>query len=417
MQLYPDKPSSLGVENVLRRADRFAQLSYSPILPLPIVVGIRHPDQTSAFVETFAAPHLPQKGILYSSVRRRETYIGYNISPETFLSALTNPDSVVYNDPITGTGQNVHNNYGIVCSCFVSYAVDLPYRTKCSRWPSIPGLHEVDSSVPENLQLADVVLNAKSHIALITGIERDAQGKVHYITVSESTIPYIRVTRFTPEQFRDYWLHNNYIVYRYDGVHKATYTPDPFAPGMGDPTMPEPLINRSLMTDFGNKANYRLGEQPVKLHIFEADCDCVEVTEPDGETVRIPVQESKAVFEPKKIGIHSACCVKADGKSEPVFWWVTNLRIKAEKESYAVGEEIRLEVSNPAGDPLVAWQINRRDNDRGFADGWLNNETAGPITVPAQTGTGETELYLIAKNGYGCYTSQRITLTFRAAEE
>ncbi|MBO4872620.1 MAG: hypothetical protein J5496_04305 [Lachnospiraceae bacterium] len=417
MLLYPDKPSCQGVENVLRRADRLAQLRYTPIRPLPISVAVRHPDKSASYIEALCSAYMPVKGVLYSSVRRLETYVGFNVTPETFLSALSNPDSVAYNDTITGTGQNVHNHYGIVCSCFVSYAVDLPYRTKCSRWPSIPGIHEVDSTRLENLQLADIVLNVKTHIALITGIERDVEGKVHYITVSESTMPYVRVTRFSAEEFRGYWLNNGYVIYRYDGVRDATYTPDPFAPAKGDPELPAPFINPSLMPNFGNKANYRLGLDPVKLSVFEEGCESVEITAPDGGKIRIPVTDGKAVFEPEAIGFYSACCVRADGNSEPVFWCVTDLRIAPEKESYTQGEAVTMQVFNPAGDPLAAWQFNRRDTDRGNGDGWLNHETAGPITVPGPLAAADVELYLIAKNAYGFYASRRVPLKILPAEE
>ena len=275
----------------------------------------------------------------------------------------------------------------------------------------------MDSTQLENLQLADVVLNVKSHIALITGIERDVNGKVHYITVSESTMPYIRVTRFDTEQFRKYWLENGYVICRYDGVKDASYEPDPLAPARGDPEMPAPFINRSLMPNFGNKANYKLGLDPVKLSVFEEGCESVKITAPDGRKIRIPVTDGKAVFEPETIGFYSAVCVRADGCSEPVYWCVTDLRIEPEKERYAVGEPVTVQVRNPAGDPLAAWQFNRREDDKSNGDGWLNGETAGPVTVPSPGAPAASELYLIAKNDYGFYTSRRVPLDFVPAGE
>ena len=416
MQLYHDVPASKGVENAVKRAKRLAQFQYMPILPLPIVEKLRGASglrADSVNVESHSPAWLPIRGLLYSSVRRYETYVGYNISPETFLSALSNPNSVMYKQPIKGTGQNVHNHYGTVCSCYVSYCLNLHYRTNCARWPSLPGIHAVDTGRLENVRLADIVLNPKQHIAIVTDIERDAEGKVHFITVSESTLPLIRTTRFTPEQFTNYWLANDYVVYRYDGVKDVPYEPDPFAPVEGDPDMPAPFINRSLMTDFGNKANYRRGEQPVELTVFEKDCKAVEVTDPDGERSLWPVVDGFVKLDPEKIGAYEAACVIGSERSASVSWRVTDLIIRPEKEEYAPGEAVTLKIENPAGDPIVAWQYNRLD-EWGNGGGWLDLKGETEVTIPGPGRPETSVLYLIAKNDYGCYTSQRITLKIQA---
>ena len=410
MILYHDSPSSQGEENVIRRAKQLSGLRFTPIRPLPLAEMILSADGKKSFVEKYSPACLPLQGVPYSSVRRTETYVGFNISPETFLSALSNPNSAVYTRPISGTGQNVHNYYGTVCSCFASYCLDLPYRTNCARWPSVPGLHPVDTEKLENLRLADVILNPKSHIALVTDIERDVTGRVHYISVTESTLPLIRTKRFSPEEFRGYWLERGYRVYRYDGVKDVSYTPDPFAPAEGDPPMPAPCINRSLMTDFGNRANYRLGEQPVELSVFEEGCKAVEVTDPDGEKKIFPVENGFVRLEPEKTGIHTAACVREEGRSDFVSWCVTGLRIRAEKEVYTLGEKVNIQIGNPAGDPLIAWQYNRRDNDKGVSGGWLDGQAEDALSLPGPQESGPLELYLIAKNAYGCYTSRRIPL-------
>lgn len=413
MFLYHDRPASIGVENALRRAKQLAQLCYTPILPLPIVEKIRGASgerRDSANVETHSPAWLPLQGILYSSVRRTETYVGYNITPETFVTALSNPNSVMYKRPITGTGQNVHNYYGIVCSCFVSYCLNIHYRTNCARWPSIPGIHAVDTSELENVRLADVVLHKVYHIGIVTDIERDAEGKVRYISVTESTMPFIRTTRFSPEQFRNFWLANDYVVYRYDKVDEVPYVPDPFAPVEGDPEQPA-FINRSLMPDFGNKANYKLGVDPVELSVFEEGCSEVEITDPDGEKTLLPVESGFVRVFPRKIGMYGACCVRAGGeRSASVSWCVTDLLIEPEKKEYRFGEEVTVKIIDPAGDPIVAYQYNRRDTDKGARGGWLDLQGEETVTIPGPSVAVGVELYLIAKNAYGCYTSRRVPL-------
>ena len=415
MQLYHDIPSCQGVENALKRAKQLAELTYTPVRPLPIVEKLRGPSgerADSLNAETHSPAWLPVKGVLYSSVRRYETYVGYNISPETFVTALSNPNSVMYTKPIRGTGQNVHNHYGIVCSCFASYCLNLHYRTNCARWPSLPGIHPVDTARLENIQLADVVLHAKYHIALVTDIERDAEGRVHFISVTESTLPFIRTTRFDPEQFRHFWLDNDYVVYRYDGVKDVPYTPDPFAPIEGDPDLPAPFINRSLMPDFGNKANYRLGEEPVEISVFEPDCREVEVTDPDGKIILLPAEEGFVRILPDKPGLYSAACVLGEARSAAVEWCVTALSIEPDKSVYASGEKVTLRFGNPADDPILGWVYVCQGSNRGAGSGWLDLKKEGTVTIPGPSLDCGVELILVARNAFGCYTSRRIPLDF-----
>ena len=116
MLLYHDIPSSKGVENALRRAKQMAEVEYTPVKRLPIVEKCLNSDGTQRYIENHSPVGFPIRGMIYSSVRRNEKYLGFNVSLETFITAVSNPNSVVYTRPIKGTGQHVHNYYGIVCS-------------------------------------------------------------------------------------------------------------------------------------------------------------------------------------------------------------------------------------------------------------------------------------------------------------
>ncbi len=408
MPLIHDLPSSEGVRNGLKRAKRMVDARYTPVRQYPIVTNCYLPDGTRVYQENYAHAFLPVHGLPYSSVRRVEKYIGYNVLPETFVSALTNPDSVVYTRPITGTGQNVHNYYGIVCSCFVSEVLDFPYRTPCARIPFIPGVAEIPAEPLENLSLLDIILNVKRHVAVITDIERDELGIVRYITVSESVLPYCRRTRFTPDEFRGYWLENDYRIFRYAGVDRISYEPDPFLPIPEDGPVEMPPVNRIVMTDYGNKANYRLGEN-VTFRVFDAGFGNLCVGAEDGTVFVLPVEDGKCVFPPEKPGHYSACAVRGEEKSDPVFFCVTGLCFTPDKRSYATGETIRLAVENPAGDPVVAWQFNKCASDRGCGGGYFSEPLPeGEIELTCPDVREEIELYLMAKNEYGIYTSERV---------
>ncbi len=407
MAIVHDIPQSQGVQNGLKRAKRLVEARFTPIRPFPTVFCHTLKDGTREFLENYATAWFPQKGMPYSSVRRVEKYIGYNVSFETFYSALTNPDSVVYTQPITGTGQNVHNHYGIVCSCFVSEVLDLPYRTPCIRIPLVPGISEVSAEPLENLRLLDIVLNVLEHVAIVTDIARDESGAVRFITVSESVMPFCRAVRYTPEEFRRLWLEKNFRIFRYSGVDGITYAPDPFLPLEEDGPQPEAKINRALMTDYGNKANYRLGES-VRITVFRADCDALFVEAPDGTTARVPVTEGKCVLCPEKPGFYKARALCGDGESDPVEFCVTDLRFVLDKTSYAPGETMKLRWKNSADDPVVAWQFNKRCTDRGSDGGFFAVPASEEIEVKRPDVEEQVEFYLMAKNAYGVYTSDRV---------
>lgn len=420
MILYHDIPSSKGVENALKRAKQMVRVSYTPICGLPICHSTTEKDGTKGYAYSHAPAFFPEHGVLYSSVRCVERYVGYNISLETYITAMSNPNSVIYTREIEGTGQNVLCYYGIVCSCFASYVHDLYYRTPNVRWTKLPGVSEVDASELENLRLCDLVQVQSpklTHIAVITDIERDVDGKVHYITVSESVLPYCRETRFTPEEFRGYWLDNGYRIYRNANVDRVTYTPNAFVPLEDDLPMPAPEINRSLMPDFGNKANYILGEEPVELSVFDESYGTVAVTGPDGSEALYPIVDGKVIVKPEAVGFYSACCIANGERSASVEWCVVGLSAVLDKTVYAFGEEVKLHFSNPAGDRIIAYQFTNCAGDRGCGSDYLDvTATEGELTLAAPTKSGKQYLFIIAQNRFGDYTTTRIDLEVLAKE-
>ena len=408
MTLIHDIPSSEGVRNGLKRAKRLVEAQFTPVKAFPIVNYYIHADGSKTYDETHAPAWLPQKGMPYSSVRRFETYIGMNVSFETFYSALTNPDSVVYTKPITGTNQNVHNHYGIVCSCFASEVLAFPYRTPCIRIPDLPGVREVPAEPLEGLRLLDIVLNVKVHVAIITDIERDENGTVRFITVSESVLPNCRATRFNVEEFRNYWLNRDFRIYRYDYLDRIPYEPDPFLPLPEDGPLPEPKINRVLMTDYGNKANYRLGEE-VLVSVFKEGYDRLALEDPDGEVSCFPVKEGKCPLRPEKPGFYKVSAVKNEEASDPVEFCVTALLFTTDKERYAAGEKIHICYQNDAQDPVIAWQFNRVSTDRGCGGSYIADpKPCGELELACPGPDDQVVLYLMARNAYGIYTSDRI---------
>lgn len=96
-------------------------------------------------------------GFPYSSTEATDKFIGQNVSFETFLSAIPNPESKLYQ---SGHGALGRCNYGIVCNGFVRYILGIPYRVNTQRWHTIEGMHMVfqkDSYKVEDVKLCDIL--------------------------------------------------------------------------------------------------------------------------------------------------------------------------------------------------------------------------------------------------------------------
>lgn len=350
LQLYHDKPASPGVENALKRAKQMVELSWTPVKKLPSGHIIKAPTGRQ-YVDAWMPANFPQKGVIYSSPRIHNKFVGSDVSIETYMTALANPESVLYTRPQHGLGRSMFSFYGIVCSYFASYVCQLPCPVACAGWPTIPGVSMPEITRLEELRLCDLLLG-EGHIAVITDILRDAEGTVHQICVSESVTPCCRCTAFTPEQFRGYWLEDGYRVCRYAGIHEVTYTPSPYVHLDGDPRLEPPQNNTTFMADYGNKANYKLGEC-VEFAIFEAGWETVEITGPKKEKILLPVDGSKVFFSPKAAGFYTAVCCKKDVCSQTVDFFVFDLRAIPLKESFHSAETIKITFKNAVQEDKV----------------------------------------------------------------
>ena len=405
MQLIYDQPASAGVENVLKRARQLRQIRWTPIRPLPSALkGVKGTEQE--YFYGYFQPWLPQKGIPYSSCRTVEKYVGWNVSAETFCTALQNPHSVVYTRLLKdepGTKANCY--YGLVCSMYVSYALQLPYRIVCKDWLALDSIRPVDTEPLENLRLGDILLDPKRHVALITAIARDEAGEVRRIEVSECTLPLTVCTDFTPEEFNNYWLKDHYRVYRYDGIDTVTYTPDPWMPLDGEPAVEMPRF--ALLPDYGNKANYRVGDEPVELWALEDGWDGVEVTDPFGARTCYPLEEGRVVLRPTAVGHYSACLIRDGARSGCVEWRMVSLHLAFEKEAYAVGEPITCRAWNEAAEEKVFHAVLNTDTYYVKEKVFLSDEEreTGCFALPPMTEPGRYIVIALAKNEYGVYTS------------
>jgi len=311
----------------------------------------------------------------------------------------------------------MHSYYGTVCSCFGSYVCGFPYRTSGPRIIDDPDVTEIGTDTLEALELCDLVIKRGVHVTVITDIQRDAEGKVHLITVSESVRPLCVSNDYTVEQFRKYWLEKGYHVYRYAKVHQQIYEPSPYVYVEGDPDLEKPPVNTALMSIFGDKANTRLDEA-VEFTVFEKDWTAVEVTGPDGAVTRLPIDGDTAVFNPQKAGFYTAACTKEDAVSREVNFAVTDSSVTVSADKVPQGGKLELTFRTDAPEKPMLYIINRVEGCTERQRGYFTEEemTAGKTEIAVNVIPGSYYVYTVARNEYGFYASTPCYFAVEAAE-
>jgi len=252
--LISTKPDSKGKEAVLFRSRQLTEFRWTPVGDVPVYARQTGKPNLSAGVERL--------GMLYSSTEPTDKFIGENISFETFLSIIANPDSALYTKDLNG-----HNNswayFGMVCNGLVRYALNIRCRYSTKRFLDIPGMRKIydaGSYTAEQIQLCDVLRvfeKGASHVALITDILRDETGKICQIEVSEAVRPTCKRAQYELKTFFEKF--KKYAICRYDFVDSVP--------------MPDEKQNQCLVqgvpglpviaVDYGNKTNYRTYEDIV----------------------------------------------------------------------------------------------------------------------------------------------------------
>lgn len=428
--IYHAIPRSQGVENGLKRAKQMVDFEWSPLKTIPSNLTYKKPDGKPVYIDSFIKPGLPQKGVEYSSARIVDKHVGFEVSLETYATALENPDSVLYTRNLHGTsGHGVGAYYGIVCSAFASYVHNMPKQIVCKCWPTYPGVSKVEMDMdnyPEclkNIELLDVVLNPRQHIAVVTDILTDVSGEVVGIEVSESTLPVCRRNVFNPDEFKAYWFDYGFEIYRNANIDKITYTPNPYSYVEGD----EELISEediygysdaeyafSFMCDYGNKANYALGE-PVVISVFDEGIKALEVYDDSDNCTTYEVKDGKVIVEPKTPGIWFAEAENSYGEPEQITWFVFDCRVAIEKDVYRPGEPIRMTFSDATGqDRLTHYYVKNADHYKKYEGVFTEEEKqCGKTVIPGIEDEGTYYISVYSGSPYALYGSVEISFTVK----
>lgn len=244
---------SLGRVNAVKKAYQMTDLKYTPLKP----IGQRN--------GTFESG-VSYKGVMYSSTKELETFVGNDISIHTLMTAIHNPKSKIYTEDISKPpyhGLNCRAYYGSVCSSFVSYALGIETRYWANDFPLSDKMQEIDSSIPENLQVADVLWR-DGHVAMITDIERDSVGQVVQLEISECAGVGCKRYYRKRNKFINLMETSFKKVLRYKELRKnLNYQPANEFVAVKDENLIPFLYNEDLCVDKGDKSCYLESEEVV----------------------------------------------------------------------------------------------------------------------------------------------------------
>lgn len=355
-------------------------------------------------------------GVPYSNGGWDGRVIGFDIHLRTFLAAVENPQSALYTKDLRGQRRNSAAFYGMVCSAYTSYALQLAAQVGSS-FHGPPHREGIEPAHPQSAQGAQVgdVLWFSGHVEIVTQVATAPDGTISHVRVEDSWPPTTRTKDYTATRFDDYLAQRKATLYRvadhdaWRGENRAERFLFPNVAMDAEP----PTINRVLLLDLGDWVAYR-NDQPVIFHIMDRDDLGVKalVIKRAGELLEQIVLDGPGTVERAfaRSGDYTAHCIMDDGTASQVCEFsVCELATGIETEPIVLGRpwEIEFRTDNmkailvrigQVGDPNYAAPVAPHSI-------WLSDEHRhrGRVTVPADVlnRAGKYSVSVTGENRYG----------------
>lgn len=375
-------PENMTQLNIVRRCRQMTDIRWTPAVDLPRVdmildgeVWIRNKfDAGVEYVgipytkcsDTDLEPETTDYDFACEDYQHNNFYVGFVISPETFVTSVRNANSMVcergsdileneeYTEyppdhSSTGVDQNHIKNhvglaYGLVCSALASYSLGLVTPKTAAQIGSIPGITQKAAKLSDwwdgekladRLKLGDLLNYSGHHSAVVTDIIRDANGDIIIVEVSEATPAgngnedvfgghdggVCRRRGFTPAaliQSRG----ENYAVLRYTGSN-VPYSQDKFTRLDGEPDMYR-YVDLAVMPYEGSRFAYKkswLATNPIKLIISATGYNRLLIYTASGDLVdTVTIQPDATSYEIAAggyaVGEYKVCLALYDNDTE-----------------------------------------------------------------------------------------------------
>ena len=306
-----EQTTSWGEINALALSDHIANIVWTPVGNMPSV------ESSSAAqnpVTYFSIE--PHKGIPYSSVRDQDKAIGMDVSIHTFMTAVRDPNSVLYTR--RSTVNNSSTYYGTVCSGMMNYS----YGINLDLTNFFLGEWDEFEDLPSFLAIKRGDMLYKSgHVALIYDLKKDEYGRIYRVTVREENHPLPRTTVYESwAAFEHYLEANNYLgARRYKKIEGVPYTAIPYVRCFDE--QPTEIVYPNVQTEFGDAAVFMKGED-VKVNVIDtSDFTTITVTL-DDETVYTTSTIEAFTLENVQEGLYTITANGGEDESVSTFFVV-----------------------------------------------------------------------------------------------
>lgn len=286
-------PESRGVLNLIKRCRQLTDIEWTPAVDLPRLMRetLTQPtdsdyaaNMSTIYLGKFSAGK-KYKGIPYGrcddlgAYGYSNSYVGLHIDLETFITAVSNPQSYVSLESSGNVLDHQSIVFAAVCSALTCYALNVSYKPT-SNIPTIDGLQfitelTVDGEYisPNTFKLGDVLNLQGDHTVMITDLVKDDNGNVIYIEESEATMQgngnkdveggetggLCRRVGYSVSEFFDRF--GGYQLLRYDYIDAIPYTPSKYV-NVGDELDMARLIDLPVMPYMGEGFKYKSGYIP-----------------------------------------------------------------------------------------------------------------------------------------------------------
>jgi hypothetical protein len=380
---------SQAQKNALKRIAQLTEIKWQPLMP-----GVM-PSRKGFFSGEL------QTGVPYSSARGVGRWIGYDISLETFMTALQNPESVLYTENLREEPYNVPNAatyYGLTCSSFAQYAFRDDYYLGTLRVhenPADANMKLIEDQSSDGIELCDLLnTEGKGHMEIITGITY-SEGVVDSVEVTEIVHAGPRRKKYSAPEFNRYIKDRSYFLYRYNFPDEIPYIPSKYV-AVGNEVPQVIKYNTVLALDRGNKTNY-VQDTPVKFNIMDSNATRLIIKKDNTIIDNIDIIKTGVI---EKIysdcGKYTAyCLMKDESKSDEVEFIVSRVLVSVQATA-KVGSEIEISFSSEMCVPRYVFLEEAGKYNAILSRTFTQEEIInGSVTISY----GKAGLYTIVVNG------------------
>ncbi len=294
--------------DVLERAYQMASVEWVPLNPVPKRGG------------DYYYPGIKVRGIPYSSVKEINTYLFQDVSYYTFMTAVHNPNSVLYTEDISQYpyhGVNCAPYYGAVCSSSVMWALGIKTPYSSEQMISHPDMKRNKDQSIDSLKICDVIWRT-SHVQMIFDIEYQAD-TLYRITTFETSGESSHISKYTKQDFQKMWDNESYVGYRYEKIRYSD-TPPTFS---GFASIE---YNDDLCPSKGDKAVYRTTDT-VTVNIFNTLYDTITLYKGNTIISSVRTNGERHTFYNLEPGIYTVNLQDDGKKSAPISFEIVETNV------------------------------------------------------------------------------------------